>query len=332
MKIGFDSFNKYSVKMSLNPMKKVAFKGLESFDVFEKKEPVHINHLSEKFDKPIKIVFSDIDGTMIDEKIPYLHGRVYKSILDLKEKNIPLILSTGRSIDEIFSFTEKMPYTPDYLILEQGAYITDRFGRPLYKDPMSKEDAYSVLDFYKEYSKENPSAQLLTYVNGLMYYLNSAEVDEDTLDSKFLRLLYSQFEKGNLPTKYLLFFPRSLGYDGMDIVKEKAKKKVNSDNVSMLVTGPHYLEFMNKSSSKGNAAKIIAEKLGFNLENAVGIGDGENDIELVSKIQDAGGVGIAMGNAQKCLKAKADFVTDDVISRGFATAMENVLEHNRQFE
>lgn len=332
MKISFNSFNKYPINISANSVKKLTFKGVEAFDTFQKQESEHINHLSEKFDKPVKIVFSDIDGTMIDETIPYLHGRVYKSILDLKEKNIPLILSTGRSTDEIFSFTEKMPYNPDFFILEQGAYITDKFGRPIYKDPMKKEDAYSVLDFYREYSKENPTAQLLTYINGLMYYLNADEVDEDNLDPKFLKLIYRQFENGNLPTKYLLFFPRSLGYEGMENVKDKAKNIVDADNLSMLITGPHYLEFMNKSSSKGNAAKIIAEKLGFKLENALGIGDGENDIALIEKIQDEGGVGIAMGNAQKCLKDKANFVTDDVRSRGFATAIESVLEHNKQFD
>ena len=75
-----------------------------------------------------------------------------------------------------------------------------------------------ILNAYKEYSKENPTAQLLTYINGLMYYLNSDEVHEDNLDPKFLKLIYRQFENGNLPTKYLLFFPRSLGYDGMEDV------------------------------------------------------------------------------------------------------------------
>lgn len=332
MKISFNSFNKYSVNILPKTLKNTVFKGVENFDTFQKKEPVHISHLSDKFDKPIKIVFSDIDGTMIDENLPYLHGKVYKSLVDLKQNNIPVVLSTGRSTDEIFSFTESMPYTPDFLILEQGAYITDKFGRPIYKDPMKKEDAYSVIDFYKEYSKENPSAQLLTYINGLMYYLNSLEVADDNLNPKFLNLIYNQFEKGNLPTKYLLFFPRSLGFDDMEKIKGKAKESINSDNMSMLVTGPHYLEFMNKSSSKGNAAKIIAEKLGFGLENAVGIGDAENDVALISKIQEEGGVGIAMGNAQKCLKDKADFVTDHVKSRGFATAMNSILEHNKQFE
>ena len=332
MRISFNTFNNYSVNLKSKPIKNINFKGVDSFDTFEKKEPIHINNLSKNFNKPIKIVFSDIDGTMIDEKIPYLHRRVYNSVLDLQDKNIPLILSTGRSIDEIFSFTEKMPYMPDYLILEQGAYITDGFGRPLYKDPMKKDDANNVLDFYKKFSKENQSAQLLTYINGLMYYLNSAEVDEDSFNPCFLKLIYSQFEKGNYPTKFLLYLPESNGFDYMEDIKKQAKTTIASDDLSMLITSKNFLEFMNKSSSKGNAAKIIAEKLGYNLENAVGIGDGENDIELVSKIQDAGGVGIAMGNAQKCLKEKADFVTDDVLSRGFATAMESVLEHNKQFE
>ena len=118
----------------------------------------------------------------------------------------------------------------------------------------------------------------------------------------------------------------------MEKIKVEAKKSINSDNLNMIVTGPQYLEFMNNTSSKGTAAKFVADKLGFKLENAVGIGDAENDIELITTIQDCGGVGIAMGNAQKCLKDKADFVTDDVRSRGFATAMDSIIEHNKQFK
>ena len=332
MKINFNSFNTRPINLLSNQAKNINFKSAWDFDKFQKQEPKHIKNLSDDFQNPIKIVFSDIDGTMIANSIPYLHKNVYKSMIDLKEKNIPLILTTGRSINEVFSFTNRMPYHPDFLILEQGAYITDNLCRPIYKNPITEEDANKVFDFYKEYSKEDRCSQLVTYINGREYLLNSYEVAENYLFPENLNYLQNKFAKGDLPTKFLLFLPRYLGEDGRKKVLNTAKLFLDSDKFSMMFTDPHYFEISKKSASKGNAAKFIAEKYGIELQNALGIGDGENDISLISTIQNEKGLGIAMGNAQKCLKERANFVTDNVSDYGFATAIDSVLKHNKQFK
>ena len=51
---------------------------------------------------------------------------------------------------------------------------------------------------------------------------------------------------------------------------------------------------------------------------AVAVGDGANDIEMVSHA----GIGIAMGNATPSLKAVASYITDDVSSDGLFKAVE----------
>ena len=114
MKISFNSFNNYSVNLKSKPIKNINFKGVDSFDTFEKKEQTHIKNLSKNFDKPINVVFSDIDGTMVQNDLPFVHGRIYRSAVNLKENNIPLVLSTGRSLDEIFSITEQLYFYSKY--------------------------------------------------------------------------------------------------------------------------------------------------------------------------------------------------------------------------
>ena len=65
------------------------------------------------------------------------------------------------------------------------------------------------------------------------------------------------------------------------------------------------------------------EQLGINkmlfVTNTIGIGDGENDMEMLK----ACGVGIAMGNANPVLKEIADYVTTDVDKDGLKKAFEH---------
>ena len=58
--------------------------------------------------------------------------------------------------------------------------------------------------------------------------------------------------------------------------------------------------------------------MGEDASSTVGIGDGENDIEMIETCH----LGIAMGNACTSLKEKADFVTSDIDADGLAHAME----------
>lgn len=46
-------------------------------------------------------------------------------------------------------------------------------------------------------------------------------------------------------------------------------------------------------------------------------GDAENDIDMLRYAQ----IGVAMGNAQDCVKKEADYVTDDVDEGGIQKAL-----------
>ena len=334
MKIAFNHLNNFVPKVSSKPINNIRFRGGILSDTFHKNPPIKIDNLSENFDKPIKIIFSDIAGTMIGGDEYFLNRSLYSSVKDLEQKKIPLVLSTGRSLNETYMFSATLPYAPDYYILEQGACILDKDLNLIYKDSISKEDSYKILDFYEEFSKKNPSVQMLASVNDSMYIIDSFSVSPEGKKDpfSFYSLLNRKIEAGQTPTKFLLFSSRPLEMSKMDKIRTNAMKKIGSDNISILIPDSHSFELINKSSSKGIAAKFIADRYGLSLENAVGIGDSENDISLISMIQDEGGVGVAMGNAQQQLVNKAKFITSSVYNSGFAKMVHSVLKHNEQFD
>ena len=73
--------------------------------------------------------------------------------------------------------------------------------------------------------------------------------------------------------------------------------------------------------SKGKALEALASHLGISLDEVIAIGDGVNDIPLLT----SAGLAIAMGDAPDEVKAVADYITLDIDHSGLAAAIERFL-------
>jgi len=73
--------------------------------------------------------------------------------------------------------------------------------------------------------------------------------------------------------------------------------------------------------SKKKALEALARHLGLAMAEIMAIGDGSNDISIIS----SAGLGVAMGNAPAEVKAVADYVTLDVDHSGVAAAIKRFL-------
>ena len=88
---------------------------------------------------------------------------------------------------------------------------------------------------------------------------------------------------------------------------------------------PHFLEFAHPDVSKGAGLAFVADRLGFTAAGTVGVGDGENDRELL----DWAGYGVAVANAHDDILARADLVVPDVEHEGVADLFEAYLDSRR---
>jgi HAD superfamily hydrolase (TIGR01484 family) len=78
------------------------------------------------------------------------------------------------------------------------------------------------------------------------------------------------------------------------------------------------LTLFSSAVSKGNALKILAHHLAIPLDETMAIGDGANDISMLR----AAGLGVAMGQAPRRVRAIADAVTTSNAEDGLARAIE----------
>jgi len=73
--------------------------------------------------------------------------------------------------------------------------------------------------------------------------------------------------------------------------------------------------------SKKKALEALAWHLGISMNEIMAIGDGANDISLLSSVA----LAIAMDNAPDEVKAVADYITLDVDHSGVAAAIDKFL-------
>ncbi len=82
-----------------------------------------------------------------------------------------------------------------------------------------------------------------------------------------------------------------------------------------------FINILSPEVSKGKAVKALAKHLSIRKEEIIAIGDGFNDIPLLS----AAGLGIAMGDAPDELKKTAQYVTLNVEQSGVAKAVKKFM-------
>lgn len=82
-----------------------------------------------------------------------------------------------------------------------------------------------------------------------------------------------------------------------------------------------YINVMAPGVSKRSALDALVRYLGISLDQVMAIGDGVNDVPVLSSV----GLAVAMGNAPAEVKAIADYVTLDANHSGVAQAIKKFL-------
>jgi len=85
------------------------------------------------------------------------------------------------------------------------------------------------------------------------------------------------------------------------------KLREEFEDVLIFKSFANYLDFVPSQTDKGRALRVLAEKLGFDLSEAMAFGDNDNDIALLKSV----GIGVAVRNGTKGLKEVADVVVEE---------------------
>ena len=103
-------------------------------------------------------------------------------------------------------------------------------------------------------------------------------------------------------------------------IREAIAASPFADDYSFVKSSPCYYELLPKGVTKGEGLLTLAALLGIDRSRTIGVGDNENDIELIRNA----GVGIAVENAVDEAKNAADFITVHHNSDAIAAVIRDI--------
>lgn len=258
-----------------------------------------------------KLVFSDIDGTLLDNNHSITTG-TRKKILELEQKGIFFILVSARMPDGILP-VKNMLNNHAPVVSYSGALIQDQYGKTIRSAGIDSKAAYEVKKFV---------SGLLPDICCNIYSANRWIV-EDASDERIKReseIIHVKPEEGKLKDKLtedeivhkLLFMGEP---ESISILEVELKKHFPA--LSVRKSSAFYLEVRRADVTKADAVKIICDLYRVAEEDTLAFGDQFDDLEMLF----AAGVGIAMGNAPEEIKKQADYVTLSNDQEGLLAAL-----------
>lgn len=279
------------------------------------------------FDNKIKIVFSDIDGTLLPTGKNAIKGEVPQSAKNAAQKlrtaQIPLILATGRSYWEAKQIAIKMGNENCYIIAQQGAEIMNPSGKIIYQDSINSKIFKMMLRDIDTFKKKSNLDSKVFFVADSKPY---ATQDFDLPYIWEPRTVIKSYDELGANLAYTKISICEKNPEKLKLIQAHLKKKFPNYHID--IAADCYCDITSATATKGNAIKNLANILGANLSNAAVIGDAENDISMLKLIKENGGLAIAVDNAMDSVKNNASFVTLSVFDGGFAKAVDEIIKNN----
>jgi len=266
-----------------------------------------------------KLLVVDIDGTLLG-KNGTISAEDREALAKAGALGIPVSLSTGRAMQASRRFINQLSLD-GYHIFFDGALVSNpKKGEEVYVQPISKELVRQAVEF--------------AHLNeiDLEFYSTTRYFAERESWSTDIRRRFFGIEPTIVDFTDLWQQERIIkGTLTVTSPKEKAKAGSFCSQFKMSLNfsgtkSPAYpeIDFINVLApgvSKGKALETLASHMGISMNEIMAIGDGANDISLLSSV----GLAIAMGNAPSEVKSAADYITLDVDHGGVAAAIEKFL-------
>ncbi len=281
--------------------------------------------------KNIRLVGLDLDGTVLTED-KRITEATKRAIAQAIESGVTVVLATGRTNIGVPDAMREMPGLT-WCVTANGAAVYDlKSGECLEENCLTQAQAEAAVEIMCSYP-----VVVDAFINGSGWleegrraYMERAGFGGELLQ----RILATHRWVPSLPAAIREerphvrkvtgnFPPEVLAYRAEAIERLKA-----IPDLLVVSGGGTNLEATHKSANKGEALMRIAAKLGISREEVMAIGDSENDVSMVK----AAGLGIAMGNAEACVKAAAADVTGSNEEDGVAQALEKYVLHPQKEE
>ena len=272
----------------------------------------------------IKLIASDLDGTIVDNKHSIPENNL-KAINELNKAHIPFAICTGKTYSISKDICKGL--NANYGIFGNGSQIINlTTGEEISKKDLSLDDlkpCFSMSAKYNLHIHAYTDTSIITTKPEYMDLRNSilfpTQIKLEIVDS-----ILDYIQKQNLSVLKLILSSSS----DLSKVEEELKNITNLTITRISKTGKYkdkiidkeyeYLDVSPLNVNKGKALETLCRYLELNKSDILSIGDNINDIDMFH----ASGIGAAVNNAYDEVKQVANYVTtNSVENAGFAEAI-----------
>ena len=255
----------------------------------------------------------DVDGTLVDHD-GHMSPAVRSAAQAVVAEGHDVMIATGRSLNATLPIIQQIG-------LERGYAVCCNGGVTLRLDP-SLDKGYEII--HKATFDPAPA------LKALRERLPNAKYALEDEDGNFLST--ERFQDASFGVESIgVDFQTMLDATAVRVVVfssentsdefNEAIRHIGLSGVTYSVGWTAWLDIAAEGVTKASALEVLRHKLGTDLANTVAVGDGRNDIEMLTWA----GRGIAMGQAPDEVIAVADEVTASVLDDGAAHVLRNLL-------
>ena len=251
----------------------------------------------------IKLVVSDIDGTLLKEGTDQINPEMFGAIRQMRARGILFAASSGRQYASMRHVFE--PVANDMIfIAENGSNVMCR-GKNMSCDYMDQSVAEELL----QYLHEQGDYKIILSTPETMYL--------DTPDEGFYQMLtegyHNKAERVENLLPYCSHTNKMAVYHLEKIEEFEAQLKEKfGDRLNVMIAGTYWVDFMNRSVDKGKAVETIQKIMKISKEETMAFGDNCNDIAMLLQ----SGESYAVANAHPQLKEIAKHIAPSYAEDG----------------
>lgn len=256
----------------------------------------------------IKLIASDLDGTLLRNGTQSLNPEVFQMIRTLKQKGILFVAASGRQYQNMRRLFQ--PVKNDIAYICENGTLGVYHGEIFSEEHIPKDVGNDILNVIRQ----TQGCELLLSARATHYLENPSEKYEHHIRHVVGNDVVTVDDIFSVREPYLKI--SVCDFNGAAHLDPYFRERF-SDRLNIALAGDIWLDTMPKGIHKGYALGKLLNLLGILPEECMAFGDQYNDMEMLKLC----GFSYAMSDAVPGLIETADHTTADVIS-----TIKNVLE------
>ncbi|MDD2971783.1 MAG: HAD family hydrolase [Lachnospiraceae bacterium] len=252
----------------------------------------------------IKLIVSDIDGTILPYNDKHIPEEIYPLIQQLHEKGIRFMIASGRDASGIRELFHPVRDIIGYVAGNGTFYVEGK--NIIFTQPFHQSYIREFLDSIKDDSNLMP----VIMTEGDYYIIiDGSEESKETqrmIAEKKAGVPYREVRSvkdiEDVICKLGIYQNRILDAAEVQVLRDKWTE------LELVCGGGQWLDVTQKGSNKGTAIEKVLEIHHWGPENLMTFGDNENDLQMLSLAK----YGYAVAGAAECAKEAASFQCDSV--------------------